>query len=210
FGGPGVDRFVIIPYNTFVKLWPEIEEQILAVTVDDPALLPRAQDETIEILRRRRRVPPSAKNDFEVTTPDFLTDLWEQLTGALVALTLMISSISLLVGGIGVMNIMLVSVTERTAEIGLRKAMGARRRDIRRQFLTESVTLTGLGGLLGVAIGAALTSLTRLLVPNLPASLSLFWSLAALAMAFAVGVFFGLYPAVRAAAMDPVACLRYE
>ncbi|MFQ5696500.1 MAG: ABC transporter permease, partial [Terriglobia bacterium] len=142
--------------------------------------------------------------------PDFLTDLWEQLTGALVALTLMITSISLLVGGIGVMNIMLVSVTERTAEIGVRKAMGARRRDIRRQFLTESVTLTGLGGLLGVAIGAALTYLTSLLVPSLPTSLSLFWVLLGLAMAFGVGVFFGLYPAVRAAAMDPVACLRYE
>ncbi|MEE9235421.1 MAG: ABC transporter permease [Candidatus Acidoferrales bacterium] len=209
-GGPGIDQFVIIPYETFQKLWPEIEETIIAVAVADPVDLPRAQGEVEQILRRRRGVLPHEKNNFEITSPDFLTDLWEQLTGALVVLTFMISSIALLVGGIGVMNIMLVSVTERTAEIGVRKAMGARRRDIRRQFLTEAVTLTGLGGLLGIALGAALTYLTRWIFPNLPAALSLFWVGVAFAMAVGVGLFFGIYPAARAAALDPVACLRYE
>jgi putative ABC transport system permease protein len=210
FGGPGIDQFVIIPYNTFTKLWPEIEELIIAVTVDDPQLLPTAQDEVTQILRRGRRVPPNAKNDFEITSPDFITDLWQQLTGAIVMLTLVISSISLVVGGIGVMNIMLVSVTERTSEIGVRKAMGARRRDIRRQFLTEAVTLTGIGGVLGILLGAVGVLLTRWLYPSLPATLSLFWVLAAFGLAVGVGLFFGIYPAARAAALDPVTCLRYE
>ncbi len=210
FGGPGVDQFVIIPYNTFAKLWPEVEEAVIAVGVDDPKQLGQAQDEVIEILRRRRHVPPGAENDFEIATPDFITNLWEQLTGAIVMLTLIISSISLVVGGIGVMNIMLVSVTERTAEIGLRKAMGARRRDIRRQFLTEAVTLTGIGGVLGVVLGAVTTYLTRWLFPQLLASLSLFWICAAFALSVGVGLFFGIYPAARAATLDPVTCLRHE
>jgi putative ABC transport system permease protein len=210
FGGPGVDQFVIIPYNTFRKLWPEIEEQIIAVAVEDPKLLPPAEDEVTEILRRRRRVQPNQGNDFEVTSPDFITDLWNQLTGAIVALTLVISSISLVVGGIGVMNIMLVSVTERTGEIGLRKALGARRRDIRRQFLAEAVTLTGLGGVLGILLGAAMAYLTRWFFPSLPTSLSLFWVTMGFALSVGVGLFFGIYPAARAAALDPVACLRYE
>lgn len=210
FGGPGIDQFVIIPYSTFTKLWPEIEELIIAITVDDPKLLPRAQDEVAQILRRRRRVPPNVKDDFEITSPDFITDLWEQLTGAIVMLTLVISSISLVVGGIGVMNIMLVSVTERTSEIGVRKAMGARRCDIRRQFLTEAVTLTGIGGVLGILLGAVGVLLTRWLFPNLPATLSFFWVLAAFGLAVGVGLFFGIYPAARAAALDPVTCLRYE
>jgi len=210
FGGPGIDQFIIIPYNTFAKLWPEIEELIIAVTVDDPSLLPQAQDEITQILRRQRRVPFNAKNDFEISSPDFLTDLWKQLTGAIVVLTLVISSISLVVGGIGVMNIMLVSVTERTNEIGVRKAMGARRRDIRRQFLTEAVTLTGLGGILGILAGAGVTYLTRAVFPSLPAALSPFWVAAAFALAVGVGLFFGIYPAARAASLDPVTCLRYE
>src|SRR5712692_1572051 len=123
FGGPGVDQFVIIPYRTFTKLYPEIEEVIIGVTVAEPSQMGRAEEEVIEVLRRRRRVPPQAKNDFEISSPDVVTDLWKQLTGAIVILTLIIASIGLLVGGIGVMNIMLVSVTERTAEIGVRKAV---------------------------------------------------------------------------------------
>ncbi len=210
FGGPGVDQFVIIPYKTFTKLWPEIEEVIIAVTVDDPKFIAQAKDEITQILRRERRVPYDAKNDFEISSSDFLTDLWNQLTGAIVLLTLIISSIGLVVGGIGVMNIMLVSVTERTAEIGLRKAVGARRRDIRRQFLAESVALTSLGGVLGILLGAAGTALTRWLVPTLPAELSFFWVATAFTLAVGVGLFFGIYPAVRASTLAPVACLRYE
>jgi len=210
FGGPGADQIVVIPYRTFNKLWPEIEELVIAVEVMDPELFAPVTDEVAEILRRRRGVAPGAPNDFELTTPDFIKDLWDQLTGALVVLTLVVSSIALVVGGIGVMNIMLVSVTERTAEIGLRKAVGARRGDIRRQFLTEAVMLTGAGGVVGILLGAATALATHWLVPALPANLSLFWVTAGFALAVGVGLFFGIYPAVRAAALEPVTCLRYE
>lgn len=210
FGGPGVDRFVVIPYSTFHKLYPESREHFIAVSVRDPRLLPVAQDEVTDILRRLRRVPPRGENDFEVATPDFLTDLWGQLTGALVVLTAAISSIGLLVGGIGVMNIMLISVTERTHEIGLRKAVGARRQDIRAQFLIEAVTLTSFGGVLGILLGAAISWSVRLAFPALPTDLSILWVTLGFLIAVSVGLFFGFYPANRAANLDPIVCLRYE
>jgi len=210
FGGPGVDQFVIIPYRTFVKLYPEIEELIIGVSVADPALLGKAEDEVIDVLRRRRRVPPEKRNDFEISSPDIVADLWKQLTGAIVVLTLMVASIGLLVGGIGVMNIMLVSVTERTAEIGVRKAVGARRKDIRAQFLLEAVTLTGMGGVIGVTAGVLVSVAVATLFPSLPARVSVFWTAMGLLISIAVGLFFGIYPAVKAANLDPVRCLRYE
>ncbi len=210
FGGPGVDQFVIVPYYTFAKMHPEIEEVILAVSVADPGLLERAQDEVTEVLRRRRHVLPNAKNDFEISSPDILTDLWKQLTGAIVLLTLIIASIGLLVGGIGVMNIMLVSVTERTAEIGVRKAVGARRKDIRAQFLLEAVTLTGVGGAIGILAGVLVSVAVATFFPSLPTRVSVFWTLMGLVISLSVGLFFGIYPAVKAANLDPVRCLRYE
>ncbi len=210
FGGPGVDQFVIIPYRTFVKLYPEIKEVILGVSVTDPALLGKAEDQVTELLRRRRRVPPAAGNDFEIISPDVVTDLWKQLTSAIVLLTLIIASIGLLVGGIGVMNIMLVSVTERTAEIGVRKAVGARCRDIRAQFLLEAVTLTGVGGMIGILVGVLLSLGVATFFPALPTRVSLFWTMMGLAISLSVGLFFGIYPAVKAANLDPVRCLRHE
>jgi len=210
FGGPGVNQFVIIPYRTFVKLYPEIEELIIGVSVADPALLGKAEDEVIDVLRRRRRVSPEKPNDFEISSPDIVADLWKQLTGAIVVLTLMVASIGLLVGGIGVMNIMLVSVTERTAEIGVRKAVGARRKDIRAQFLLEAVTLTGMGGALGVTAGVLISVAVATVFPSLPARVSIFWTAMGLVISIAVGLFFGIYPAVKAANLDPVRCLRYE
>jgi putative ABC transport system permease protein len=210
FGTPGADQFILIPHKTFAKLWPEIEEVILVVAVADPRELDRAKEQVISLLRRRRGVPARAENDFELSTPDLVADLWEELTGAVVILTFIIASIALVVGGIGVMNIMLVSVTERTGEIGLRKAVGARRGDIRQQFLTEAVALTAIGGLVGVVLGATLSQLIGWLFPSLPATVSLFWVMVGLLMAVAVGLFFGIYPAYRAAGLDPVACLRYE
>lgn len=210
FGGPGVDQFVIIPFRTFQRMYPEIEEMIIGVSVADARLLSRAEDEVTDVLRRRRGVPAARDSDFEISSPDLLTELWEDLTGAIVALTLIIASVALLVGGLGVMNIMLVSVTERTGEIGLRKAVGARRRDIGSQFLLEAVALTGVGGLVGILTGALISVTVALLIPSLPARISLPWTAIAFTMAVATGLFFGIYPAVKAALMEPVRCLRYE
>ena len=161
-------------------------------------------------MRRLRRVPRDAENDFEVISPDFLSSLWNQLTGALVILTGVISSVGLLVGGIGVMNIMLISVTERTAEIGVRKAIGARRADIRVQFLMEAVVLTFTGGAIGILTGAAVAWAVRTVLPSMPATLSYLWIALGVAISVGVGLFFGYYPANRAANLDPIVCLRYE
>ncbi len=210
FGGPGVDQFVFIPFKTFHKMYPEIKEIVLVMKARSNELFGRAQDEVTEVMRRRRRVPAHKPNDFEMTTADVITDLWNQLTGAIVLLTLIIASIGLLVGGIGVMNVMLVNVTERTAEIGVRKAVGARGGDIRSQFLLEAVTLTGVGGAAGVVAGVAVSLVIAAVVPNLPARVSLFWTFMGLLISLAVGLFFGIYPAVKAASLDPVRCLRYE
>ena len=210
FGGPGVDQFVIIPYRTFHKLYPEIKEVVLAVSVSDPSLLGVAQDQAVEVLRRRRHVPAAKANDFEITSPDLLTDLWKKLTGAIVALTLIIASIGLLVGGIGVMNIMLISVTERTKEIGVRKAVGARGRDILAQFLLEAVMLTAVGGVIGILTGIVLSVSVAHFIPDLPAKVSLFWTVTGLVISLGVGLFFGIYPALKASRLDPVMCLRYE
>ena len=141
--------------------------------------------------------------------PNFLADLWNKLTGAMVLLTGVISSIGLLVGGIGVMNIMLISVTERTSEIGIRKAIGARKSDIRAQFLLEAITLSGIGGVLGILTGGAISMLARGLA-SIPATVSPFWVVMGVAIAVGVGLFFGYYPANRAANLDPIVCLRYE
>ena len=210
FGGPGVDQFVCIPYGTFHKLYPEIEEHFLAVSVRDTADLPKAVDEVISAARRVRKVPPTAENDFDLILPEYLTRLWQQLTGALFILTFSISSIALLVGGIGVMNVMLVSVTQRTHEIGIRKAVGARRQDIRAQFVIEALALTSAGGVLGVLLGGGLAWLISEIYPILPIFLSPFWVVAGLSFAAGVGLFFGYYPASKAAQLDPIVCLRYE
>jgi putative ABC transport system permease protein len=161
-------------------------------------------------MRRLRRIPVDKENDFELSSPDFLSNLWNQLTGALVILTTVISSIGLLVGGIGVMNIMLISVTERTQEIGVRKAIGARRADIQLQFLLEAVALTLVGGTLGILIGAAISTLVRALVPSIPATISYLWVTIGFLISVGVGLFFGYYPAKVAANLDPIDCLRYE
>src|SRR5213079_2562340 len=210
FVGPGVDIFAVIPLSCFKKEYPEAKELIMAFTVPENVNVETAQGEVIQAMRRLRRIPAGKENDFELSSPDFISNLWNQLTGALVILTTVISSIGLLVGGIGVMNIMLISVTERTQEIGVRKAVGARRQDIRAQFLIEAVTLTSLGGVLGVLAGATISFLVHTFVPGLPAELSWFWVAMGFVISASVGLFFGFYPANRAANLDPIACLRYE
>jgi len=210
FGGFGVDQFACIPLTNFHKSYPEMREVFLLASVRPDADVNRARDEIIETMRRRRRVPHHAPNDFDVADANFFLDLWNQLTGAMVLLTGVISSIGLLVGGIGVMNIMLISVTERTQEIGIRKAIGARKADIRVQFLLEAVTLSGVGGVLGILCGAAITFAIRALLPSVPATLSVLWITLGVMISVGVGLFFGFYPANRAANLDPIVCLRYE
>ena len=210
FLGPGVDIFAIIPLSNFKKQYPEAKELIMLFTVPKSVNVDLAQGEVIQAMRRLRRVPAEKANDFELSSPDFLSNLWSQLTGALVILTTVISSIGLLVGGIGVMNIMLISVTERTQEIGIRKAIGARRADIRLQFLLEAVVLTLVGGTVGILLGSGISTLVRTLVPSIPATLSYLWVSIGFAISVGVGVFFGYYPASVAANLDPIDCLRYE
>jgi putative ABC transport system permease protein len=210
FGGPGVDQFALIPLGDFRKRYPEAKELLMAFKIPPDVNVDAAQDQVVQAMRRLRRVAPNQPNDFELTSPDFLTSLWNQLTGALVILTVVISSVGLLVGGVGVMNIMLISVTERTAEIGVRKAIGARRSDIRAQFLMEAIAVTLTGGLIGIALGATVAFVVRTLAPSVPATLSLFWVILGVAISVGVGLFFGYYPANRAANLDPIVCLRYE
>jgi len=210
FLGPGVDIFAVIPLSSFKKQYPEAKELIMAFTVPEDVNIDTAQGEVIQALRRLRRIPAGKENDFELSSPDFLSNLWNQLTGALVILTTVISSIGLLIGGVGVMNIMLISVTERTQEIGVRKAIGARRADIRLQFLLEAIALTLVGGIIGILIGAGISTLVRTLVPSVPATLSYLWVAIGFAISVGVGLFFGYYPANMAANLDPIACLRYE
>ena len=208
--GAGVNQFAVIPLSDFHKNYPDSKELAIAFTVLPGSEIDKAKDEVIEALRRRRHVPYGAPDDFDMISPDFLSALWNQLTGALVILTGIISSVGLMVGGIGVMNIMLISVTERTSEIGVRKAIGARKSDIRVQFLMEAMLLTCTGGIIGVALGWLIAFVVRHTLPSVPATLSLLWVCLGVGISLAVGLFFGYYPANRAANLDPIVCLRYE
>lgn len=209
-GGPGVDQFVLVPLNTFRKHNPDMKEVFLAFTVHRDVPSEIAMDQVTEALRRIRKVPHNAENDFELFSSDFLTNLWNQLTGAIVILTTVISSIGLLIGGVGVMNIMLISVTERTREIGIRRAVGARSADIRAQFLLEAVTLTMIGGLIGLAAGYGIAAAVRTAFASIPAYVSVFWTATGILLSALTGIVFGYWPAERAARLDPVVCLRYE
>jgi putative ABC transport system permease protein len=205
-----VDQFAMVPLSNFRKHNPDAKELVIGFTIRKDVDTATGQAQVEEALRRIRKVPPNKENDFELISSDFLSNLWNQLTGAIVILTSVISSIGLLVGGIGVMNIMLISVTERTREIGVRKAIGARASDIRVQFLLEAVTLTIAGGLIGIALGAVVAWVVRATIPSIPAAVSIFWMAMGAGLSGAVGLFFGYWPADRAARLDPIVCLRYE
>jgi putative ABC transport system permease protein len=206
----GVDQFACIPMSNFRKNYPEIRERFIAVAGKNGFPMDTVKDQVEEAMRRKRHVPHNAEDDFEITSADFLSALWSQLTGAMVLLTGIISGVGLLVGGIGVMNIMLISVTERTSEIGIRKAVGARKADIRVQFLLEAITLSCIGGVIGILMGVLIAFAVRTALPAIPAFVSPLWVVLGFTISVSVGLFFGYYPANRAANLDPIVCLRYE
>ncbi|HYT31859.1 MAG TPA: ABC transporter permease [Thermoanaerobaculia bacterium] len=211
--GYSPDNKVVLPYKTFEH---QFGFQVRQEGIHISAVPRRAEDVDIviekatSVLRQRRRIPFDKPNDFEIDTPDQLIGQFRAITGGVSGAMILIALISLVVGGVGVMNIMLVSVTQRTREIGIRKAVGALRRDIVRQFLTEAVTLTTLGGIVGVALGLLISGGVKALVPSLPTSVPAWSVLLGLLVACAVGLFFGIYPAVKASRLDPIEALRYE
>ncbi|MDT7604235.1 MAG: putative transport system permease protein, partial [Acidobacteriota bacterium] len=172
--------------------------------------LPQAMDQIEEVLRARRGVKFSEPNNFDVKTADAFITQFDSIFGMVGVIAIAISSVGLMVGGIGVMNIMLVSVTERTQEIGVRKAIGARRRDIVHQFLFEAMTLTLLGGVIGVALAVLTSQVVMFFVPSLPAAIPAWAVTSGLGVSIGVGLVFGVWPAMKASRLDPITCLRYE
>lgn len=209
FMGDSPNNFVAIPYGAFMKLFPEEKALWLSVQATSSTVMPLAKDEIIHVMRGRHGLRYQEDNDFAIFTQETLMKTYEQVTQGVYLAMVVISSIGLMVGGVGVMNIMLVSVTERTREIGIRKAIGARRRNIVWQFLVEAMTLSGLGGVLGILIGLGLGALVAAVTP-LPASVSFVWVVIGFSVGVGVGLIFGIYPAYRAARVDPIVSLRYE
>ncbi len=208
--GQSRDNFVGIPLTTLMKQFPyDMESLEIITTPRDHGTITETIEDITNILRKRRKVGFDKPNDFAIFTQDSIVALYNQITGAAYLVMIVVSSIGLLVGGIGVMNIMLVSVKERTREIGIRKAIGARSADILKQFLFEAVFLTGTGGILGIIIGYLISALVKAATP-LPASVTPWSVILGFLVAVSVGLFFGIFPARRAARLDPIVSLRYE
>ena len=203
------DTIAVMPYLTFRKYYPWVKDNILIVRAL-PGRMAEAQDEIKGVLRRRRHVKPADPDNFALNTADSVVKQFQEITGMVALVMIVLSSIGLLVGGIGVMNIMLVSVTERTREIGVRKAIGARRSDITWQFLLEAMTLTGAGGLIGISIGWLISFIIRSIFPSMPTTVPVWSIVAGFVVAVSVGLFFGMWPAVKASRLDPIVALRYE
>ncbi len=204
--GGNQNRAVYLPYETMRKMYPQEKDHFVMAQAQE-GKMDKAIEEVRTVLRRRREVPFDKDDNFGLSTPDAITEQFHQITGGIAILMVAISSVGLLIGGIGVMNIMLVSVTERTKEIGVRKAIGARKRDILRQFLIEAMALTGSGGLLGIFIGWLLSLLVNLILPvYVPA-----WApIVGISVSAGIGLIFGMWPAMKASRLDPIDALRYE
>jgi putative ABC transport system permease protein len=203
------DLRVLLPYFTMRKMFPNAREHMLIVVAKEGQVA-KAIDEVRMVLRQERRLPYSGDDNFWISTAEQMIEEFHRVTAMVALVMIVLSSIGLLVGGIGVMNIMLVSVTERTREIGIRKALGARRSDIIFQFLTEATTLTFIGGLVGMAFGWSISMAARLLFPAIATQVPLWAVMLGLLVSIGVGLFFGIWPAGKAARLDPVVALRYE
>jgi putative ABC transport system permease protein len=204
--GGNQNRAVYVPYETMKKMYPQAKDHFVMAQAQE-GKMDKAVEEIRQVLRRRREVPFDKDDNFGVSTPDAITEQFRQITGGIAILMFAISSVGLLIGGIGVMNIMLVSVTERTKEIGVRKAIGARRRDILRQFLIEAMALTGSGGVLGIFIGWLLSLLVNLI---LPVYVPLWAPIIGISVSALIGLVFGMWPAMKASRLNPIDALRYE
>ena len=209
FLGQSQDNYVIVPLGASDKIWGRRGSLEIGVLARDAASFELAQDEARAILRARRHVEPGKDDDFGITTAEMFMDLYRNLTGAIFIVFVGVAAISLVVGGIVIMNIMMVSVTERTREIGIRKALGAKKSDILMQFLVESATLSLTGGAIGVALGVGLALLVSAVTP-MPSAVSVLAIVLGLAMSTSIGLIFGIYPAMRAARLDPIVALRFE
>jgi len=209
FGENEEDNAVFIPLRTAQKVAPD-RGWLLFVIKARSGQINEALTQSEDILRRRRNVNFGDPNNFDIKTADNFVQQFDSITAMVGLIAIAISSLGLLVGGIGVMNIMLVSVTERTQEIGIRKALGARRRDIVNQFLFEAMTLTFLGGMIGVLLAIGISKLIMLIIPSLPASIPTWAVMSGLIVSVSVGLIFGVWPARKASRLDPIECLRYE
>jgi putative ABC transport system permease protein len=201
------DSFAYFPVSTFKKLHPEILDYWLSAKFDDQKNKELVTEEIREVLRRRRKVRNEQADNFAIFSSDSITKLWNQITGSLFLLMFGLSAVGLMVGGVGVMNIMLVSVTERTREIGVRKAIGATKQTILLQFTLEAIVLCAVGGVIGIAAGAGIALVLRFWIPS---EVSVLWVLAAFLCSCGIGLVFGIYPAWKAANLNPIEALRYE
>jgi putative ABC transport system permease protein len=206
---PREDQLIMIPYNAFHVRYPHADDHFIAVETR-PGLLDQAAEEITEVLRRRRKVRWDEENDFEIGSASSIIETFDQIVFGAVAVMFALSSVAFLVGGVGVMNIMLASVKERTSEIGMRKAIGARSRDIRWQFLVEAMTLTGLGGVAGILFTDVLAVILKNVWEGLPIAAPLWARIVGFCGSVSVGLFFGIWPATKAAKLDPIRALHYE